>query len=101
MTDLKKFALAATMSLVFVATTASAQSTDPFDEETKVTDMVLANSNGKSGESLTRRNVATLTDNYTSPVLQLVAGNARVQMDVWWGTTGSELIASSVRANAF
>jgi hypothetical protein len=30
---------------------------------------------------------------------QFTTANGRVQMDVWWGTIGSQLIAEAVRAN--
>lgn len=47
---------------------------------------------------LTRGGALRLADDQARADLRQTGGVARIQMDVWWGSTGSELIAQSVRA---
>ena len=67
---------------------------------TPMSDAMLADERG--GQSpfarLTRGGALRLADDQARADLRQTGGVARIQMDVWWGTIGSELIAESVRA---
>ena len=49
--------------------------------------------------SLTVGTFSRIVDDNGRADLRQSAGVGRTQMDVWWGSTGSELIAESVRNN--
>ena len=65
-----------------------------------MSDAALAAERG--GESpfarLTRAGAVRLADDQARADLRQTGGVGRIEMDVWWGTIGSELIAESVRA---
>jgi len=63
-----------------------------------VSDVELARSSGKAAFVLTVGNFIQLADGQTRQAFRVAGEIARTEMDVWWGTTGAELIASSVRA---
>ena len=65
-----------------------------------VSDETLSEMRGGQGlfSRLTVGGTARLLDDHARADLRLTGGVSRVEMDVWWGTTGSELIAQSVRA---
>lgn len=50
---------------------------------------------------LTVRTFSRIADDNGRADLRQTAGIGRVQMDVWWGSTGSELIAQSVRNGGY
>lgn len=49
--------------------------------------------------SSTHRNFAGIADVQARSDFRQYGSVARIQMDVWWGTIGSELIAKAARAN--
>lgn len=65
-----------------------------------VSDSVLSDLRGGQGlfSRLTVGGTARLLDDHARADLRLTGGVARVEMDVWWGTTGASLIAANVRA---
>ncbi|RYD21105.1 MAG: hypothetical protein EOP89_13670 [Lysobacteraceae bacterium] len=48
---------------------------------------------------LSQRNFAGIADVQARSDFRQYGSVARIQMDVWWGTIGSELIANAARAN--
>jgi len=60
-------------------------------------DAVLAAISGGSA-MLTRGKLTVLADRQSRDDFLATSGIARIEMDVWWGTTGAELIAQNVRA---
>ena len=74
---------------------------EPVFANAPITDNTLADINGAGSWYLSRANLAGLSDSESSRYLQWSGKVARTQMDVWWGTTGSELIAQSVRSAGF
>lgn len=84
------------------ATTASAQSESlvrPFAERS-VADDVLSRVRGSGSPFalLTERQVTAFSDQQSQFDSRVFGTVGRVQMDVWWGSEGSELIATAVRA---
>ena len=69
-----------------------------YDGSPPVSDEVLAQSFGTGSWLLSVANFNDLSDSENVEYLRWVGSNARAQMDVWWGSTGAELIAQSVRA---
>ena len=69
-----------------------------FDSE-PVSEDILATARG--GQSpfapLTTGALVRLADDNTRADLRLTGGTGKIQMDVWWGIIGSELIAENVR----
>ena len=68
-----------------------------FDQKVMLTDQQLAMIRGGIGWSLTEGTLVQLSDTYSLAELRLSGSIGRTQMDVWWGSTGSQLIANSVR----
>lgn len=81
--------------------TAQAERLDtPFFQTTAVDDAVLAEARGGQSPfaSLTVGSTARLLDAQAQADLRQTGTIGRITMDVWWGTIGAELIATSVRA---
>lgn len=64
-----------------------------------VSDDELAKVSGTASPyaSLTRRSLVTIADSQSRNDFRGTGAVASVQMEVWWGTIGSELIANAVR----
>ena len=77
---------------------ANAQVNSPFANAHALPEHALADIRGGQAWSLTRGNLQRLAKADEVQSSQWTALNARVQMDVWWGSAGSQLIANSVRA---
>ncbi len=93
--------LAAFIELVG-ATTALAQTGNlakPFAERS-VSDDVLSRVRGSGAPFalLTERQVTAFSEQQSQFDARVFGTVSRVQMDIWWGTEGSELIATTVRA---
>ena len=87
---------------LFGATTALAQTgnlTKPFAERS-VSDDVLSRVRGSGSPFalLTERQVTAFSEQQSQFDARVFGTIGRVQMDIWWGTKGSELIATTVRA---
>lgn len=69
--------------------------------KTPLPDVALARVRGTSSPfaPLTSGDLLKLVDVQTHADLRQTGLVGRVQMDVWWGTIGSQLIANSVRAS--
>lgn len=59
---------------------------------------VLARSTGKAGFVLTEGNLQRLGEAFSRSSFVVSGELSQVEMDTWWGTTGAEMIAQSVRA---
>ena len=84
------------------ATTALAQ-TEGFAQlfaERYVSDDILSRVRGSGSPFalLTERQVTAFSEQQSQFDARVFGTIGRVQMDIWWGTEGSELIATTVRA---
>ncbi|KHL24161.1 hypothetical protein PK98_15460 [Croceibacterium mercuriale] len=69
-----------------------------FDAELPVARDVLAHSHGRGGLDPTTAMSRRMVDERAGADFQTFSATSKTQMDVWWGTTGASLIASSVRS---
>lgn len=67
----------------------------PFTGAAPVTDLRLARTNGTNATS--PGSIKAASQNESSAFFDWAGRNGRTQMDVWWGTIGSELVAEAVR----
>lgn len=72
--------------------------TSTFDAEMSVASDVLAHSHGQGGLDLATALSRQVVDERSRADFGTFGAISRTQMDVWWGTTGATLIASSVRS---
>ena len=87
------------LALIALVTCSPACAGEPvFPDQVAVSDDALADTYGTGSWQLTQSTMVELNNSEGTQFLQWVGRNARTQMDVWWGTTGSELVAESVRA---
>ena len=72
-----------------------------FARERPVTDDVLSTARGGTAlfATLSQGRVAMMADTNARGDFRFYGASAQYQMDIWWGTVGSELIAETVRAN--
>lgn len=98
---MRLFTLAALAITMATPTYAAAASPAPF-ATAAVSDDVLASARGGASPYgvLTRNALATLDDAHSRADFRLLGSVGNLQMDVWWGTIGSELIANAVRDGA-
>lgn len=86
-----------------VPTMAAAQPTKMFEAfgTPALSDGVLGDICGTASPyaPLSRRNLAGIADVQARSDFRQYGSVARIQMDVWWGTIGSELIANAVRTD--
>ncbi len=78
---------------------AAASSKSGFDNIAPLSNEALAEVVGTGSWSLTRANLAMVSDSDSTQNLRWISNISRTQMDVWWGTIGAGLIAQSVRAS--
>lgn len=76
---------------------ANAQVASPFINAAAVPDHALGNIRGGQAWSMTVGNLLSLSQAEQVQSSQWIASNSRTQMDVWWGSEGSQMIAESVR----
>ena len=93
---MKRYAFLALFAAATAQPTLAAQPF--FEQRAAVTDQVLESNHGTGSWQLTVGGLAQLSNGDSANYLQWVARSARTQMDVWWGSVGSELIAESVRS---
>lgn len=87
------------LALLFALAAEPAIASEPlFQPRAAVSDNVLHSVRGTQSWQLTPTSLARLADGETSHYLRWAGTNGRTQMDVWWGTIGASLIATSVRA---
>ena len=77
---------------------ANAQVASPFIDAAAVPDDALGDIRGGQAWSMTVRNLLSLAQAEQAQSFQWIASNSRTQMDVWWGSVGSQMISNSVRA---
>jgi hypothetical protein len=70
----------------------------PCDPAASVPNDVLAHSQGRGGLDLATVRSRQVADERSRADFQTFGMISRTQMDVWWGTTGPSLIASSIRS---
>ena len=89
---------AATLAATFPANVMADVRT-PFVAASVVSDQELAKLHGTASPyaMLTRGNLARLADSQSRSDFRVVGSIATLQMEAWWGTIGSELIANAVR----
>ena len=68
-----------------------------FEASSTLSDQTLAEVRGTRTWQLTRSSLVDLSEGHGAGYLQWIGKSGRVQMDVWWSTVGSQLIAQSVR----
>lgn len=80
--------------------TAFASDSRPFAQE-PVSESLLSGARGGSGPfaSLTRATAYHIVDEAARSDLRMSGSLGRIEMDVWWGAIGSELIAVNVRSS--
>ena len=67
---------------------------------TALSDTALSDvSGGQAPGMLTIGSALRLIDDQARADLRFTANLGRIEMDVWWGSTGGELVAQSVRAS--
>lgn len=72
---------------------------DVFTHERPVSDELLGATRGGSAlfASLSVGRVTSMADANARSDLRFLGSSGQYQMDIWWGTVGSELIAQTVR----
>lgn len=98
-TACKIFAAMIAVSSPAIASAAPAGSLRPFAEST-VSDEILGETRGSGTPFgyVSRRQVSTNASNQLQFDSRMFGTIGRIQMDVWWGSVGSQLIANAVRA---
>ncbi|WP_445192277.1 hypothetical protein ACT009_17240 [Sphingomonas sp. Tas61C01] len=93
------WALAAALAAL-VPTAASAEPTGLFGQERPVSGEILAGVRGGSAMLATMSigRLTTMTEAYARSDSHVYGATGQYQMDIWWSTTGSEIIAENVRA---
>lgn len=92
-----------TVMIVMLAWPAAARAAEqPLFAQGPVSDAVLADARGGQSPfaSLTVGSTYRLLDADSRFQFRSVGTMARIEMDNWWGSTGSELVATSVRMGA-
>lgn len=90
-----------------VISVASPALAGPFSQDTvfgnvsPVSEFALSEVRGTAApvERLTRTTLRTAADRLSRDDSLFTGAIARIQMDVWWGSVGSEMIANAVRAD--
>ncbi len=93
------WALAAALAAL-APTAASAEPTGLFGQERPVSGEILAGVRGGSAMLATMSigRLTTMTEAYARSDSHVYGATGQYQMDIWWSTTGSEIIAENVRA---
>lgn len=93
------WAVATAFGVTMVSVPASASPAAPTFEVPAVSDQVLREISGTASPyaPLSRSNFADLAEAQSRGDVRLFGSIASLQMDAWWGTIGSELIANAIR----
>lgn len=90
------------LGLATIPTEAAAESiaAQPLFGGAMIADTALAAIRGSADYSagLTRRQARAAADLHASFDTRTLGSVARIEMDVWWGSAGSQLVANSVRS---
>ncbi len=98
-TACKIFAAMLAVSVPAIASAAPIDASRPF-AEARVSDEILGQTRGSGAPFgyVSRRQVSTSASNQLQFDTRMFGTIGRIQMDVWWGSVGSEFIANAVRA---
>ena len=91
---------AAVAFTAFSSAPARAEAISLFEQERPVSNEMLNAIRGGTAlfATMTRGRLTTMADAQARSDFRFLGASGQYQMDIWWGTEGSELIATTVRA---